>query len=254
MINAHLLKFEVGPAQYESLAVSRLQPKDPPPRYWEILPDYLVARCPLCGSKYTARLDTYSLIRWRHASNGESIFEKRYQDVGCQHFVMAHHFINLNGIVPIEPDYFHNMSEVPYIVPRLLEDKLSSVVSATDSVNLNPQAVMHALPICRIENRQFVPSYSVYMITYYAQNPDPLIAHYYKLRDYIEWFPEPLPQDMDRDLWWDLAYWIKAKKLWWLNPSNPELPLQNSLETFPYRNIRGIKSERTYRDGKVSGS
>jgi len=247
MINTHLLKFEVGPAQYKSLAISKLYTKDPSQRYWDILPYYLIARCPLCGSEYTARLDTYSLLRWRHAVHGANIFEKEYENIGCQHFVMAHHFINLNGKVPSEVHYFENISEVPYVVPRLLVDKLQSGTPDLESEDLNPQAVMHALPICRIENRQFVPSYSVYMITYYALNPAPLIAHYHKLRDYIEWFPEPVLDDADRELWWDLEYWIKMKKFWWLNPNDPELPLQNTLETFPYRNIQGIRSGRTYR-------
>jgi hypothetical protein len=34
------------------------------PSVWEYFPEYLLARCPLCGAIYTDRMDTYSLQHW----------------------------------------------------------------------------------------------------------------------------------------------------------------------------------------------
>lgn len=249
-MNPHLLKIKVGPAQYNKIPLSHLLLVPPPDQYWEIVPHYLLARCPLCGKEYIAQLDTCSLKRWRRSLyDGTCVFEIRRQEIGCNHFVLVHYFLNFNGQIPAEIPYFENNSEAPYVVPRLLEDVDWPAIPQFEPEPLEPHAVMHALPICRIENRQFVPRYSLYTITYFAWNPEPVNAYYYKLRDFQATFPTPLRRDADRDLWWDLGYWVERKKLWWLDADDPELPLRHFPEPFPYGNIQGLRHRMTYRDG-----
>jgi hypothetical protein len=250
-MNPHLLKIKVGPAQYTKIPFSDYQLIPAPEQYWEVVPRYLLARCPLCGGEYVAQLDTYSLKRWsRSYYGGTCVFDIRHQEINCGHFVLVHYFVSLNGQTPTEIRYFDNNSEVPYVVPRLLGDVDWPVIPQFEPEVLDPHAVMHALPICRIENRQFVPRYSLYTITYFALNPEPVNAYYYKLRDFQATFPTPLRRDADRDLWWDLAYWVERNKLWWLDASDQALPLRHFPESFPYGNIQGIRYGMTYRDGE----
>jgi len=260
-LNPHLLKIELTPAEYETIAPSRgKRASSAGEHYWHGLPTYLLARCPLCDGIYTATLDTYSLAHWLYASNGKGIFREMYQDVGCPHFVAVQHFINLNSVTPTEVSYIDLRSEVPYVLPVFLPDDVKS------------SAVMHALPICRVEQGRFVPRYSLYVITYYSTDPALLDArrlsgafedHYmatatYRYADLPLW--RNLPAGVEPpflrsgyiDFWFDLPAWAKGGKLLWLDASDPVLPLQTKpVEAFPYANITGRKDEHRYRDGKL---
>jgi len=89
-------------------------------------------------------------------------FEATPQRVDCSHFVAVQYFINLHGVLPKEVQYFSNQSEVPFVMPVFLPEDIESY------------AVMHSLPICRIEKERFVPCYSVYLLTYYSARPQKL--------------------------------------------------------------------------------
>ncbi|MGE0085426.1 MAG: hypothetical protein AB7S75_13510 [Desulfococcaceae bacterium] len=53
-------------------------------------------------------------------------------------------------------------------------------------------------------------------------------------------FVWPFKKGTDSDLWWDLPYWVKQGKLFWLESDNPGLPLKKgTVEEFPYGNISG---------------
>lgn len=246
MINTHLLQFKAGPAKYKS-TLADVSLRRLPTEYWENIPTYLFAHCPICASKFSAQLDTYSLKYWGHSlGSGKKIFCNDHQEIGCKHFVLTHYFLNLNDNYPLEKEYWGNNSEVPYVIPRLLNDNPEILLPGYHTEVLDPCAVMHALPICRLENRQFVPRYSLYMITYFALNSAHMRAYYSKLRAYQEWFPQPLPSDADKELWWDLEYWVKKQKLYWLDPDDHSLSLSQHPHIFPYRQVEGIKHEVLY--------
>ena len=234
--NQSHLQIELTPEAYQalwpieqdagqSLGKLFLMPEHP---YWQSLPRYLIARCPFCGCEYEDILDTYTLHFWSTAQNGHTVFWKTAsQSTRCEHFVRVQHFVNLNHTDPYEVRHLWHCDEVPTVMPYLLADDIESY------------AVMHALPICRIEQEQFVPRYTLYMITYYsaAENVERLME---RARTHSNWnlvrrppnTPSALP------LWWDLNHWVHAGRLHWLTPDHPLLPLQKGPpETFPYGNI-----------------
>ena len=57
-------------------------------------------------------------------------------------------------------------AEVPMIQIHLLPSNIQSHV------------VMHALPVCRIENNRFIPKYTLYVLTYFSVSPKEVIAQY----------------------------------------------------------------------------
>jgi hypothetical protein len=53
--------------------------------------------------------------------------------------------------------------------------------------------------------------------------------------------------------WWDLPLWVKRKKLYWLDPNSPDLPLKSEpVEDFPYADIQGYRRPMKIRNGKFT--
>ncbi len=224
-------------------------PGDASPAYWQGLPTYVFARCPFCGGAYTSLLDTHSLDAGgkTYREDDRSVFAGHSTNVGCGHFVALQKFVNLNGLVPLEVGYFNDYLDVPFISPRLVPDDVPTY------------AVMHSLPLCRLEEGVFVPRYAVYTIAYYSQ--EPLVM---RKRGAIEPLP-PLQGDNEgyhgtvffysrglRPEWYDLRLWVERKKLQWLDPASDNLALKaGPPEAFPYVNIEGFRRPFQYRDGQL---
>lgn len=229
-MNPHLLRIEFSPTEYSPFPALQ-------PAYLQRLPTYVIARCPLCNATYSARLDTYSLGEWYKPCHGRSVFSERAQEINCSHFVAAHHFVNLNGVMPTEHHYKSLGCEVPYAIPVFLPDDIESY------------AVMHALPICRVEGGRFIPRYSVYMITYYSEEPSTLMERHWKISS-SECIL--IGVGLLRRSSWKLTKWVRSGKLQWLDPNAPDLPLRTGpVEAFPYVNIQGQRDDsNVYRDGQ----
>ena len=150
-------------------------------------------------------------------------------------------FLNLNGHHPTEiTSLLNECGDIPIVLPDLLNSDIKTV------------AVMHSLPICRVESDEFVPRYSVYTVTYYSQNPrtvrqqalDSKWAHV----DFSQqdgYHPGYLYDDSSlisrQSLAGDLLHWVKQNKLFWLNLDDPDLGLLSSPVThFPYAGIEGL--------------
>jgi hypothetical protein len=235
--------------------------------YYERLPNYLIARCPLCSASHTARLDTHSLQRWfidankyngvfgpidpeklliwnyepdQRAMQFNNIFNvRKYQDVGCRHFFAVQTFINFHGTIPTEVEHFTNqVGDVPYVMPMWLPDEMASV------------AVMHSLPICRIEHNAFVPRYALYLITYYADDGPTVLDRRVaeeRLNASEDREYDPLILYPTGSAAYDLRSWVDRGKLCWLDPTMPELTLQTKPSAaFPYAEIAGFKRKFEY--------
>jgi len=220
--------------------------------YWLRLPNYLIARCPLCGADYHERLDTHSLDRPSQNPTAKPTYinASKYQSIGCSHFVAVTSFINLNSLLPTEQKLFTcYMGDVPTLTPTLLPDDIPSI------------AVMHSLPVCRIEGNAFVPRYLLYMITYYASDPATLWqrrrAEMQAIADARTAAGEDVAMHITRVATsylckrqpesCDLAHWVARGKLQWLDLHSRALPLrQGPVEDFPYKNIQGFSQPYTY--------
>jgi hypothetical protein len=227
------------------------RPSEAGTSYWQRLPNYLIARCPFCGATYTGLLDTHSLHGgWStHPDIYKSVYLGKYQHIGCGHFVAVQTFVNMNGLLPTEMTYYSNYLDVPFVMATLVPDDIPSV------------AVMHSLPICRIEHNAFVPRYAAYMITYYAIDATIL---WERRRIQNETFgADDLEYDGGSVMYtsgeaslqpetWDLPLWVAQGKLQWLDPSSSDLPLKaGPPEELPYVDIQGYRRPFTARNGKL---
>lgn len=221
------------------------------PAYWEIMPHYTYARCPLCGLAYREPADTYTFGSWGGAYILRDALQMvaehyRYELPRCPHFVGVTPFFNLHDqTLPKDREWHNRTGEVPFLTDSLLPDDLKA------------QAVLHALPICSIVDNRFVPTYTVFVVTYFCEDPKSLIARCYR----AEWErgkndPEFFPAILDYvGRLPNLISSAKKGKLGWLDFDSPDLPLRmgpNDYLPDIYRVIRGkpheyMVNQRDYR-------
>lgn len=228
MENLHLLKVEMSFDDY--LAI---------PKFWKErsqvvrFPFYTVAICPLCNAEITEHLNTYSAKEW-NVGYGSRLFSAFGPIYYCEHYVLSHFFINFHGFWPNEARGEFT-PEVPHVIGHILEDNSSL-------------AVMHALPMCRPENGQFVPRYTLYLMTYFSEKPHVLReVTGYNATFFEESTGAYLVPPEDCHHWWDLPRWVSEKRLYWLDASTDHLHLRTSdVPDFPYKNITGRRATHQY--------
>lgn len=242
------LRFTFTPHQYTNLMEEYKKPEKhllwdvAVDEYWRKLPQYTIARCPLCYAEYTSAMDTHGISRWSTRIDiKESAFGiGKYHNIGCNHFVAIQTFLNFNGVMPTEEKYIANLcGDIPIVMPELFVDDMRTA------------AVIHSLPICRIENEQFVPRYSVYTITYYADDGKEMWRRHKALANkysqhWLAFFfsSERMSQEPEVG---DLRLWVERGRLHWLDITNPRLPLKSGpIQEFPYNNIKGYGYPFTY--------
>lgn len=218
-------------------------------KYWDRLPDYVIARCPFCSASYIAKLDVHALNRMSvHYTRADYLYKPEYQSTGCKHFTGVTAYTNLNGVLPVEYNLWSNwMGDVPLITPTFLPDDVQSY------------AVMHSLPVCRIEGDIFAPRYSSYILTYYAEDPSIVwnrrkaemeaIGRAHPNEDMFGHIPIMYTSDslQTQPELGQLQSWVERGKLLWLDLHSRQLPLRNGpSEDFPYRDIQGYGRSFTY--------
>jgi len=246
----------------------RLQtpPKDHP--YWHILPKYPIAECPICAYRLQNLVDTYSLLGWGSSFHGllQSLYRSDMPAVTagpvtkgtpkfahCPHFMGIHSFLNLHEVPPPNTYYWSNRTgEVPYITPWFFPDDVPTY------------AVLHALPICRIEEDTFVPTYTVFSITYFSQDRKEILMRW---RERVrneglgdpEYYPSLLAMPNsysyeERSAQHDLVTWARQGKLGFLDVTRPMLPLFIGPGTeLPeiYQHIQGRLATYTWSRGRL---
>ncbi|MCC6603507.1 MAG: hypothetical protein IT327_09875 [Anaerolineae bacterium] len=224
--NTHLLQLDIPVKKYKRLMKQRFSVSPEGSLNW--LPDYAIARCPFCLSKNVEKINTYSLLGWS-IRYGKAVYSQRLAGTHCNHFALVQSFFHFHNIWPKEASG-QFCSEVPHIIGHLLE-------------NHQCQAVIHALPICRIESDEFVPRYTLFIISYFSEQPqkayDSVIAFNAKyVEPGVAWpFIAP-PEGYEH--WWNLDYWVQKEQLFWVDANDPELGIRTGDTTsFPYGNIEG---------------
>jgi hypothetical protein len=160
---------------------------------------------------------------------GKAVYS-HYLAQHCEHFALSQFFLHFHGIWPDEAVGEFG-PEVPYVIGHLLEDGWC-------------QAVIHALPVCRIEKKDFVPRYTLSMISYFSRTPEEaysiLLNHnasYGELGVNKAFLPNVV-----RDHWWDLRRWVSAGQLYWVDGNDPDLSIRtHDIEAFPYGDMKGRK-------------
>lgn len=214
-------------------------------RYLSILPTYTYAECPICHIRCVEKFDTYGLRgpNFKHPLG----YSMRPRNPVCPHFFGYHIFDNLHNQEPIEVEQFKVFwGEVPYITSWLIADDLPSVT------------VLHGLPICRIENGQFVPTYTMFLLTYFSEDPDWLYErfkqqerdHYsgYYLGDAIVPLLTAGPSGSNT-ISYDLEFYAQNGRLGWMDVNHDEMPLRIGKGIqLPdmYKNINGTRGNVLY--------
>lgn len=184
----------------------------PDTSYWEHLPKYVIARCPICQANYTGKLDLHSLgAGWStsHAKAGKSFFSEKHEQLGCNHFLAVQKFVHLNGMIPSELNSYAAQLHVPFVMPYFLKPKqvcyaiirhfnLGRLESEDGKIYCfythtfePPLLTKEAMKVasrrntCPIEQRtledtnrlahaKYVPRYTAYAVTYFAESPKQL--------------------------------------------------------------------------------
>lgn len=256
-----MLRVEHTPAEYKGVVAQISYHRDKRAategRYLNFLPNYIYARCPICKQVCHEPIDTYSLPSNHLKISAHGPFGNDYpaHPLPCKHYLGTHSFLNLHEQTPTFPDLPDRdavtitFGEVPYVSAWLLDEPSSYVV-------------LHALPICAIEDETFVPRYTRYILTYFNSNPARLISRIYREHSNEEgevpWLtyeayyagskltPPSTDLKFMTDQWrehyeplYDLENWVSEGKLGWLDYTSPELPLKFGQLPAIYHTILG---------------
>lgn len=240
--------------------------------YKQYLPALLYARCPLCGARCESAIDTgllpTNMIDYTIMYNATPSMD--YPRPVCPHLVGTHAFFHLHGYIPEEVDYLElDSGEVPLVTPWFL-DKLGGC------------AVLHAVPVCRLEQGELIPSYTRFFLTYFCHDPRQLLQATYAMqaesvKSEDDYYPYTIASGYRvyhtgghmpvGDGWetmkdhvrayyeekYDLPRWARAGRLGYLDYSSPELPLRigEGLELPElYRDIQGRRYYFLWMNGR----
>lgn len=228
MFNSHLLQLDLTVTAYQAVLPYRLSFDRK--QYLDRLPAYTTARCPFCLAENVERFDTYSVRAWSRGFEGKSVFDPQAVIHHCPHFTFVEPFFNFHGLWPDEAKGLFG-PEVPHVIGHVLE--------RSDSL-----AVMHALPVCLIKDDAFIPSYTLFLITYFSESPENVRRATTAFNmNYTDepYSPSPFLAGCRKN-WGDLPYWVSTEKLYWVDGETPTLEIRtNTISDFPFQNITGRK-------------
>ncbi len=217
--------------------------------YRRRLPIHLLARCPYCGSRILRPMDTFSLIGYYPFFNVAELYHGgvewrtgRPPRKTCKHAVVADFSIHLNGLTP---------DDLAKWVGRARSLRLSSepIVLVWLLIAKQTSAVIHALPVGRLDDPEPIHRYTAYFITYFASDETNLYSE-------AMWVPTDvgLPATGAVEIDNDVVKWVKAGRLLWLDPTDPDHPLvRGPVEAFPYANIQPKGWYEILPGGQVNG-
>lgn len=235
IFNEHLLKTDLTVTAYMALGDS-INPRHRQ-AYYSSLPAYTIARCPLCQAENIERIDTYSVRYWPgvNYSGGRAVGSNEAIVHHCEHMALVQPFINFHGLVPSEAKKSLEREfgpEVPHVIGYLLEEGTCL-------------AVIHALPVCRIEGERFVPRYTMFLVSYFSQQrPEDTRKQvvrranlHFSCEVPVDIFAQP-PDGTEH--WWNLREWVAKGLLYWVDGNDPGLGLMTGdVQAFPYGEIAG---------------
>lgn len=219
-----------------------------PPLYRTKLPTYLLARCPICRASVTEPIDTFSLSGigwWISEPRGFGWFGRPLKGVhemlrplatsclpepgyraGCEHAQAVIYGVQLNSILPDDLKSVGMVvigSERPGVLRPFMEREGS-------------RAVVHTLPVGRLDEAQWRPRYTAHFVTYFSPDPGAFRQSLASRDWYSTDFVWPYVE-----LDYDLTAWLEAGKLFWLGREEEGDPLlQKPAEEFPYAGMDGL--------------
>jgi len=120
-------------------------------------------------------------------------------------------------------------------------------------------AVLHALPICRVEATAFVPRYTVFALIYFSEDKAAVLGRVLageaaRANVDSEYFASILDLPDSSGAAYDLDVWAARGQLGWLEITQPDLPLRMGKDQqLPalYQHIEGNRWSYTYRPSGI---
>lgn len=218
-----------------------------------------LSRCPYCRFVNYHSIDYYDLDGLWWASSipkelfriGETALRPRDRHQLCPHFWMLSGAVHLDQTLTVAPITVAPGPEVPFVVPRLLRQH-------------SMRAVISSIPVGR---------HTAYPIVYYSLVKPVRINH-----PFNEWsnnntgwvqdngkaqtieavykpyyFDEAALKIVD-DVDFNLASWIEAGQVFWINPGDESLTLQQEVDKCPYLNLPGRREMLYIRRGECEAA
>ncbi|MCG3212509.1 MAG: hypothetical protein FOGNACKC_06179 [Anaerolineae bacterium] len=217
--------------------------------YIRRLPVHFVAQCPYCNSPILQPVDSFSLIGFYPLINISDFYHSSEAWTAnlppprqcCRHAIVATLSVNLNGLIP---------DDLPTWALNRKWGKLHSAprVMVWPLIARQTSAVIHALPIGRLDDPEPIHRYTAYFVTYFANGTTNL---------YTEdmWVPTDVERPATEGVLYDpdLAKWVRAGRLFWLDPNDPTRLIRDPAESFPYTNIQPQGWYEIVEKGQING-
>lgn len=204
--------------QHERLADLRKQ-------YSSKVPIIPLCRCPYCHTVNFLSLDYYGLdgLWWRYDEN----WRNRQQQRLCPHFWILSGAVRLIEPIASAPFQAEPGPEVPFVVPHVLENYPIQAVISQINVGIHtayPIAYFSASKPMKVANP--FPQWSYAAAVWVQENNryEAVLTKYYELNTTADF---------------DIARWIEQGKVWWIEPGDDSLTLQNSVNACPYLDLPG---------------
>lgn len=220
--------------------------------YWYRLPNHIVAHCPYCDTQILQPVDHFSLMGFYPLINipdfyhGAYHISKTWADPepprqSCRHALLTTLSVNLNGLKPND-------------LPRWSLNRKWLYMSSSPRVMVWPllarrtSAVIHSLPIGRLDDPEPMHRYTAYFITYFMDDISNLMTK-------EMWVPTDLGAPATEGVYYDpdLRKWVEAGRLYWLDPDEPSRLIKGPVSEFPYADIQPQGRYRIVEAGEVEG-
>ena len=194
--------------------------------YYDRLPVFTLAVCPICGAPYQHRLDPFGFDGpwWRNSKNGGV--------QNCAHAMLirsAYRGVDLMELKHDENSDFRLGPEVPYVIARILEmDSMVCVVSRTKISDNDDLFAMVYFSALEVERLDLTMSWDVENRGAWSHDSDP---------------------------WdFDLKPWVEKGKLRYCVPGEDPLRLGDTdVAAFPFLEEPGYPARRFVHGGHKSG-
>ncbi|MBL8019936.1 MAG: hypothetical protein JNM27_09740 [Leptospirales bacterium] len=228
---------ELTPDQYLELRPEAW----PTDEFLSRLPLRTTAICPYCMAHQMDPVDIYSLRSWANSFDGysgQTVFSYKGTTRRCPHFDYVLTFIHLNNVWPEFSDRELNRRLVlPAEVPHIFPEHMAA-----------GRTFIGAIPIHRIEGGDFVPRYTLYVVTRFKRFLFGKSRRWQTMAltgisDEGEFGAtcRNIPEDIaSKDEFWDLDYWVAREKLYWadLSSEKPTI-LTGARHPFPFSSVEG---------------
>ncbi|MBU1662925.1 MAG: hypothetical protein KKD28_15815, partial [Chloroflexi bacterium] len=217
--------------------------------YFQRLPNHLLAICPYCHLPILQPVDHFSLMGFDPSLNIQWIYS-RHEEVAfnpprqwcVNHQLFTRVYVNLHGMHADDLPPWAVRGKWPTIFVH------APILIVWPLIARQTSAVIHALPIGRLDDPEPIHRYTAYFVTYFLGNESNL--HTEEMHVSTD-RGGPATDGVQFDT--DLVKWVKAGRLYWLDPANPERLVKGPVETFPYANVQPQGWYQILEGGRING-